>query len=129
MANSLSNSPIQKTIELHEKKDPVRNLWRNVLIGGIEDLLKKKEIQIKFNAPEKYSLEEMWFDHEDFDLICEYSQLAPKIVRKRVFETIERIRNKYVSKRNMSEMPGKWFYKSEEINREPNRHSTTMYNV
>ena len=129
MANSLSNSPILKTIELHEKKDPVRNLWRNVLIVGIEDLLKKKEIQIKFNAPEKYSLEEMWFDHEDFDLICEYSQLAPKIVRKRVFETIERIRNKYVSKRNMSEMPGKWFYKSEEINREPNRHSTTMYNV
>jgi len=129
MANSLSNSPIQKTIELHEKKDPVRNLWRNVLIVGIEDLLKKKEIQIKFNAPEKYSLEEMWFDHEDFDLICEYSQLAPKIVRKRVFETIERIRNKYVGKRNMSEMPGKWFYKSEGINREPNRRSTTMYNV
>jgi len=129
MASSLSNSPILKTIELHEKKDPVRNLWRNVLIVGIEDLLKKKEIQIKFNIPEKYSLEEMWFDHEDFDLICEYSQLAPKIVRKRVFETIERIRNKYVGKRNMSEMPGKWFYKSEGISREPNRHSTTMYNV
>ena len=112
-----------------KKKIPVKNLWRNVLIVGIEDLLKKKEIQIKFNIPEKYSLEEMWFDHEDFDLICEYSQLAPKIVRKRVFETIERIRNKYVSKRNMSEMPGKWFYKSEGINREPNRRSTTMYNV
>src|SRR5210317_1933610 len=98
MASSLSNSPILKTIELYEKKDTIKNLWRNVLIVGIEDLLKKKEIQIKFNAPEKYSLEEMWFDHEDFDLICEYSQLAPKIVRKRVFETIERIRNKYVVK-------------------------------
>ena len=118
-----------KTIELHEKKDPLRNLWRNVLIVGIEDLLKKKEIQIKFDVKQKYSLEEMWFDHEDFDLICEYSQLAPKIVKKRVYEAIERIRKKYANKRNMSEMPGKWFYKSEGINREPNRHSTTMYNV
>ena len=118
-----------KTLNLHEKKDPLKNLWRNVLIVGIEDLLKKKEIQIKFNVKQKYSLEEMWFDHEDFDLICEYSELAPKIVRKRVFEAIERIENKYANKRNMSEMPGQWFYKSEGINREPNRHSTTMYDV
>jgi len=118
-----------KTLNLHEKKDPLKNLWRNVLIVGIEDLLKKKEIQIKFNVQRKYSMEEMWFDHEDFDLICEYSQLAPKIVRKRVFEAIERIKNKYADKRNMSEVPGQWFYKSEGINREPNRHSTTMYNV
>ena len=118
-----------KTLNLYEKKDPLKNLWRNVLIVGIEDLLKKKEIQIKFNVQKKYSLEEMWFEHEDFDLICEYSELAPKIVRKRVFEAIERIKNKYAEKRNMSEMPGQWFYKSEGINREPNRHSTTMYNV
>jgi hypothetical protein len=118
-----------KTLNLYEKKDPLKNLWRNVLIVGIEDLLKKKEIQIKFNVQQKYSLEEMWFNHEDFDLICEYSELAPKIVRKRVFEAIERIKNKYADKRNMSEMPGQWFYKSEGINRQPNRHSTTMYNV
>jgi len=118
-----------KTLNLYEKKDPLKNLWRNVLIVGIEDLLKKKEIQIKFNVQQKYSLEEMWFNHEDFDLICEYSELAPKIVRKRVFEAIERIKNKYADKRNMSEVPGKWFYKSEGINRQPNRHSTTMYNV
>jgi hypothetical protein len=26
-------------------------------------------------------------------------------------------------------MSGKWFYKSKGINREPNRYSTTMYNV
>ena len=127
MASSL-NRQFEKTFELHEKRDPIRNLWRNVLIVAIEDLLKKKEIHIKFNN-KRYSLEEMWFDHEDFDLICEYSQLAPKIVRKRVFETIERIRNKYVGKRNMPEMSGKWFYKSNEINRRTNRTSTTMYPV
>ena len=31
-----------KTFNLYEKRDPIRNLWRNVLIVGIEDLLKKK---------------------------------------------------------------------------------------
>lgn len=128
MANSLSNNIFHKTIQLYEEKDPYRNLWRNVLIVGIEDFLKKKEIQIKFGN-KKYSLEEMWFHHEDFNLICEYAQLAPKIVRKRVYEAIEKIERKYENKKDMSEMSGEWFYKSKGINREPNRYSTTMYDV
>jgi len=127
MANSLSNNIFHKTIQLHEEKDPYRNLWRNVLIVAIEDLLRKKESQIKFNN-KKYSLEEMWFYHEDFNLICEYAQLEPKMVKKRVFEALERIEKKY-EKTDMSKMQGKWFYKSKEINRGPNRHSTTMYPV
>lgn len=42
MANS---HLVSKTVELHEKKDPIKNLWRNVLIIGLEDLLKNKEKQ------------------------------------------------------------------------------------
>ena len=119
-----------KTIELHEELKPLQKLWRKVLVVGIEDLLKKKEIQIKFNVDQKYSLEEMWFYHKDFDLICEYSELAPKVVRKRVYEAIKKIKEKYENKKtNMSKMPWQWLYKSEEISRGPNRHSTTMYNV
>ena len=128
MANSLNNNIFHKTIQLHEEKDPYRNLWRNVLIIGIEDFLKKKEVHIKFNN-RKYSLEEMWFYHEDFNLICEYAQLEPKIVRKRVYEAIQKIERKYENKKNMPEMSRKWFYKSKGINREPNRYSTTMYDV
>ena len=127
MANSLNNNIFHKTIQLHEKKDQVKNLWRNVLIIGIEDFLRKKEKQIQLNN-RKYSLEEMWFYHEDFDLTCEYAQLDPKMVRKRVYQAIEKIERKY-EKRDMSEMPGKWFYKSKGINRQPNRYSTTMYPV
>jgi len=123
-----SSHIVSKTLELHEKRDPVRNLWRNVLIVAIEDLLKKKEIHIKFNN-KKYSLEEMWLHHEDFNLICEYSQFETKIIRKRIYEAIKKIERKYENKRNMSEMSGKWFYKSDEINRRPNRSSTTMYPV
>ena len=119
---------VSKTVELHEKKDPIRNLWRNVLIVAIEDLLKKKEIHIKFNN-KKYSLEEMWFHHEDFNTICELAQFEPKIIRKRIYEAIQKIERKYANKKNMSEMPGKWFYKSKEINRPANRYSTTMYPV
>ena len=124
MANS--QHLVSKTIELHEKRDPVRNLWRNVLIVAIEDLLKKKEVHIKYNN-KKYSLEEMWLHHEDFNLVCEWAQFEPKIIRKRIYEAIQKIERKYENKRNMSEMPGKWFYQSDEINRRPNRGSTTMY--
>ena len=121
-----SSHIVSKTLELHEKRDPVRNLWRNVLIVAIEDLLKKKEVHIKYNN-KKYSLEEMWVHHEDFNLVCEWAQFEPKIIRKRIYEAIQKIERKYENKRNMSEMPGKWFYQSDEINRRPNRGSTTMY--
>ena len=38
----MANSVALKTLNLEESFDPYRNLWRNVLIVGIEDLLKKK---------------------------------------------------------------------------------------
>ena len=124
MANS---HIVSKTLELHEKRDPVRNLWRNVLIIALEDLLKNKEKQA-MRSVKLFSKEEMWFFSKDFELVCEYAGLQPDIVKKRTFETVERIRKKYVQK-NMSKMSGKWVYKSKRINREPNRYSTTMYPV
>jgi hypothetical protein len=128
MASSLS-SLYSKTIDLNPKKDPMTVLWRNVLTVGIEDLLKKKELQIKFDMKKSYSVEEMWFNHEDFDLICEYSELEPKIVKKRVYETIERMEKQYANRNNMPEMPWKWLYKSEGISRQPRRHNRTMSDV
>ena len=121
MANS---HLVNKTIELHEKKDPVRNLWRNVLIIGIEDLLKNKEKQA-IRAAKSFSKEEIWFYSDDFKLICEYANLEPKMVKKRTFEAIERIRKKY-AKKDMSKMPRKWLYKSETINRQSSRRNSTV---
>jgi len=118
---------VSKTLEEYEKRDPVRNLWRNVLIIALEDLLKNKEKQA-MRSVKLFSREEMWFSSKDFELVCEYAGLQPDIVKKRTFETVERIRKKYVQK-NMSKMSGKWVYKSKRINREPNRYSTTMYPV
>jgi hypothetical protein len=120
-----SSHIVSKTLEDYEKHDPVRNLWRNVLIIALEDLLKNKEKQA-MRSVKLFSREEMWFSSKDFELVCEYAGLQPDIVKKRTFETVERIRKKY-DKKNMSEMPGKWFFQSDEINRRPNRGSTTMY--
>jgi hypothetical protein len=122
-----SSHIVSKTLEDYEKHDPVRNLWRNVLIIALEDLLKNKKKQA-MRSVKLFSKEEMWFFSKDFKLICEFAGLQPDIVKKRTFETVERIRKKYVQK-NMSKMSGKWLYKSEGINRKPNRHSTTMYPV
>ena len=122
-----SSHIVSKTLEDYEKHDPIRNLWRNVLIIALEDLLKNKEKQA-MRSVKLFSKEEMWFSSKDFELVCEYAGLQPDMVKKRTFETVERIRKKYVQK-NMSKMSGKWLYKSEGINRKPNRHSTTMYPV
>ena len=120
-----SSHIVSKTIELHEKRDPVRNLWRNVLIVAIEDLLKKKEIHIKYNN-KKYSLEEMWLHHEDFNLVCEWAQFEPKIIRKRIYEAIQKIERKYENKKNMPKMPWKRLYQSEGIHRESDGNHTPV---
>ena len=119
-----SSHLISKTIQLNEKKDPIRNLWRNVLILGIEDLLKNKEKQA-IRAAKSFSNEEIWFYSDDFKLICEYSDIEPDMVKKRTFEAIERIRKKYAEK-DMSKMPGQWLYKSKTISRKSYRGSSTM---
>jgi hypothetical protein len=121
MANS---HIVSKTLEYYEKHNPVRNLWRNVLIIALEDLLKNKEKQA-MRSVKLFSREEMWFSSKDFELVCEYAGLQPDIVKKRTFETVERIRKKY-DKKNMSKMSGKWFYKTNELNRKSDGSYTPM---
>ena len=119
-----SSHLVSKTVQLNEKKDPIRNLWRNVLILGIEDLLKNKEKQA-IRAAKSFSNEEIWFYSDDFKLICEYADIEPGMVKKRTFEAIERIRKKYAEK-DMSKMSGQWLYKGKTIGRESSRGSSTM---
>jgi len=118
-----------KTVSLYEKKDPVRDLWRNVLIVGIEDLLKKKKFQYEWGR-KAYCLEEMWFHHDDFKLICEYAQLEHAIVKKKVFKAIEKIKEKYEKRKiDLPTMSGEWIHKDQEISRGSKRWHSTMYDV
>ena len=114
-----------KTVNLYEKKDPVRDLWRNVLIVGIEDLIKKKKLQYQWNR-KAYCLEEMWFHHEDFKLICEFAQLEHSIVKKKVFKAIEKLKEKYEKRETMS---GEWLHKDKEISGRSKGWNSSMSNV
>jgi len=118
-----------KTVSLYEKKDPVRDLWRNVLIVGIEDLIKKKKLQYQWNR-KAYCLEEMWFYHDDFKLICEYAQLEHAIVKKKVFKAIEKLKEKYEKREtSMPTMSGKWLHKDQKISGRSKRWNSSMSNV
>ena len=118
-----------KTVNLYEKKDPVRDLWRNVLIVGIEDLIKKKKLQYQWNR-KAYCLEEMWFYHDDFKLICEYAQLEHAIVKKKVFKAIEELKEKYEKmETSMPTMSGKWLHKDQKISGRSKRWNSSMSNV
>ena len=118
-----------KTVSLYEKKDPVRDLWRNVLIVGIEDLIRKKKLQYQWNR-KAYCLEEMWFHHDDFKLICEYAQLEHAIVKKKVFKAIEELKEKYEKREtSMPTMSGKWLHKDQKISGRSKRWNSSMSNV
>jgi len=118
-----------KTVSLYEKKDPVRDLWRNVLIVGIEDLIRKKKLQYQWNR-KAYCLEEMWFYHDDFKLICEYAQLEHAIVTKKVFKAIEELKEKYEKREtSMPTMSGKWLHKDQKISGRSKRWNSSMSNV
>jgi len=120
------NSERLKTVNFYEKRDPIRNLWRNVLIVGIEDLLKKKKYQYEWNR-KAYCLEEMWFHHDDFKLICEYAQLEHAIVKKKVFKAIEKLKEKYEKREeSMSKMSGQWVHKDQEVSGRSKRRYSAM---
>ena len=118
-----------RTVSLYEKKDPIRDLWRNVLIVGIEDLIKKKDMQYKYGR-KAYSLEEMWFHHPDFKLICEFAQFEYDIVKKKVFKAIEKIKEKYEKRENsMPPVSGQWVHKDQEVSGRPKRQYSAMHIV
>ena len=123
----MENYPRLQTLK-EEKKDPIRTLWRNVLLTAVIDLLKKKEIQFKFKL-KKRSHEELWFYEEDFDLVCEYSQYSPTAVRKKVMKAIKKMEKKYDDKRrekDMSSMSWKWVYKNSGIGGEQETNNKSM---
>jgi len=126
----MANYPKLQTIE-EEKRDPIRTLWRNVLLTAVIDLLKKKEVQFKFKN-KKQCHEELWFYGKDFELICEYSRYSPVAVRNKVMKALNKMEKKYAEKRkenNMSSMSWKWVYKGSGVSGEQKDNSTPMSTV
>ena len=119
-----------KAVSLYDTFNPVKNLWRNVLIVAIEDAIKTTNFIKKF--PDFYStrrfheIDYVTLPNADFKKVCEYADLDHNMVRKKVIETLERIKD---GKEDMSEMFRKWLHKSKEgspVAGKRRNHSSSM---
>jgi len=61
-----------KTLVEFDERDPVRNLWRNVLVAAISDAIKIKSTTLKFSEFYKnkkfYELDYVTKQNRDFDV-------------------------------------------------------------
>jgi len=122
-----------KAVNLYDTFNPVKNLWRNVLIVAIEDAIKTTNFIRKF--PDFYStrrfheIDYVTLPNSDFRKVCEYADLDHNMVRKKVIETLERIKD---GKEDMSKVFRKWLHQGEERSTmapERRSHSSSMSNV
>lgn len=108
--------------------NPIRNLWRNVLVNAIEDAIKIKANIVKFkDFYEKkrfHELDYVTLPNSDFAKVCEYAELDHNIVRKKIIKTLEKMENNY--DKSMSSLPWKRLYQSKGINRESSGNHTPV---
>ena len=118
-----------KTLIEYDTRDPIRNLWRNVLIVAIEDAIKVKTAFIKFskfyNGKKSFELDYVTKDNRDFNKVCELAQLDGNIVRKKINKVMKEMEENH-GKKTMPKMPWKRLYQSEGVDREPNGNHTSM---
>ena len=106
-----------KAINLEDPFNPLRNLWRNVLIVAIEDAIKIKKQTIKYSEfygkRRFYELDYVSLPNRDFDHVCSMAELDGSLVRKKVNQLLERM-----ERDDLPEMPWKRLYQSKGIYRE-----------
>ena len=111
-----------RTLNEYDTFDPVRNLWRNVLVVAIEDAIKIKTMTLKFKdfyAKKNrrwHELDYVSLPNQDFDSVCYLANLDGNIVRRKINETLERMEKTY-GKGDMPDMPWKRLYNSSVINK------------
>jgi hypothetical protein len=111
-----------RTLNEYDTFDPIRNLWRNVLVVAIEDAIKIKTITLKFKhfyAKQNrrwHELDYVSLPNQDFDSVCYLANLDGNIVRRKINETLERMEKTY-GKGDMPDMPWKRLYNTNVINK------------
>jgi len=118
-----------KTLVEYDTRDPIRNLWRNVLIVAIEDAIKVKTAFIKFsefyNGKKSFELDYVTKDNRDFNKVCELAQLDGNIVRKKISKVMKEMEENH-GKKTMPKMPWKRLYQSEGVDRQSNGDNQSM---
>jgi hypothetical protein len=118
-----------KTLIEFDERDPIRNLWRNVLVVAIEDAIKIKTAFIKFsefyNGKKSYELDYVTKDNRDFNKVCELAQLDGNIVRKKINKVMKEMEENH-GKSTMPKMPWKRLYQSEGVSGQSNGDNQPM---
>jgi|SRR5210317_1977840 len=118
-----------KALNEYDTFNPIRNLWRNVLIVAISDAIKIKSNIIKFSEfygkRRFHELDYVTLPNSDFAKICEYAELDHNLVRKKIIKTLDNMEKNY-DKDSMSSLPWKRLYQSKGINRESSGNHTAV---
>ena len=108
-----------RAVDLHQAKarDPIKSLWRNVLVVAIEDAIKACVLKCKYKADVTYhDLLYITEPNQDFATICHYADLDHSLVRRKVGITFKKIEESY-EQGNMSDVQGKWLHKGNRYER------------
>jgi hypothetical protein len=88
----------QKALNQYDTFNPVRNLWRNVLIVAIEDVIKKTTVSARFknyySHAQQTALEYFAIPNQDFYDVCQFAELDHTQVRRNVIERVKQIQLK-----------------------------------
>jgi len=116
-----------KAINLEDPFNPLRNLWRNVLIVSIEDEIKIKKQIVKYREHYErrrfHEIDYVSLPNRDFDAVCSMAELDGALVRKKVNQVLERMES---NDNNMPTMPWKRLYQSKGIYRESDGNHTPV---
>ena len=102
-----------KAVDIYQSKtkDPVKSLWRNVLVVAIEDAIKACVMKHKYKADVTFhDLLYITEPNQDFATICHYADLDHNLVRKKVGLTFKKIEESY-AEGNMSDVQGNGYIK------------------
>jgi hypothetical protein len=118
-----------KTLVEFDERNPIRNLWRNVLVAAISDAIKIKSRVLKFSefysGKKFYEVDYVTLPNRDFDAVCQLSELDGNLVRKKINKVMKEMEDNY-GKNNMPKMPWKRLYQINGVDRQTDRSHTTM---
>lgn len=84
---------VPKPVSSPELADPVRNLWRNVLIVALEDAmgksLKNKNISLGTHLTARMAQDYFLFPNRDFKMVCTLAGFDHEYVRMRAKKTFK----------------------------------------
>ena len=98
-----------------EQRDPMRSLWRNVLIVALEDAIglhhKNRNYGISRSGGAKLAQSYFTEPNADFKLVCTYAGFDHEFIRMKVKKYLEQKR-KENEQEDMSTLQRQWFHKS-----------------